>query len=157
VVVVVRTDVTLSEQVDADLVGAMKARDAVRLSTLRLLKAAVKNAEVEKRAPLNDEEYGAVLQRQAKIRREAIAEYERGNRPDLAAQEHAELAILEDYLPEQLDDSAILLAVDEAIATSGAAGAADLGKVMALVMPKLRGRAEGQRVNRLVRERLAGR
>lgn len=135
----------------------MKARDTVRLSTLRLLKAATKNAEVEKRAPLTEEEYLAVLRRQAKMRREAAGEYDRANRVDLADQERAELAILNTYLPQEIDDSVITAAVDRAINDISATGPGEIGKVMSLVMPQLRGQADGSRINRIVRERLASR
>ncbi len=145
----------LADQVDADLIVAMKARDSVRLLTLRLLKAAAKNAEVEKRTPLTEDEYLSIVQRQVKIRREAIGEYERGNRPELAEREQAELAILRKYMPEQLPDEAILEALNEAIVATGASGPGDLGKVMSRVMPSLKGRAEGARINQLARERLA--
>lgn len=135
----------------------MKARDAVRLSTLRLLKAAAKNAQVEKRAPLTEDEFLAVLRRQAKMRREAASEYDRANRADLANQERAELAILTTYLPREIDDSTITAAVDQAIAETGATGPGEIGKVMSRVMPQLRGQADGSRVNQIVRERLASR
>jgi uncharacterized protein YqeY len=147
----------LSDQVDRDLVNAMKAHDTVRLSTLRLLKAAAKNAQVEKRAPLTEDEYLTILRRQAKMRREAAGEYDRAKRADLADQERAELAILDTYLPKEIDDSVIAVAVDQAINEIGATGPGEIGKVMSRVMPQLRGQADGSRINRIVRERLASR
>lgn len=139
------------------MVDAMKAHDTVRLSTLRLVKAAAKNVQVEKRAPLTEDEYLAVVRRQAKMRREAAVEYDRAKRADLANQERAELAILETYLPREIDDSMIVVAVDQAIMEVGATGPGEIGKVMARVMPQLRGQADGSRINRIVRERLASR
>lgn len=147
----------LADRVERDLVDAMKSHDTVRLATLRLVKAAAKNAEVEKRAPLTDDEYLTVLRRQAKMRREAASEYDRASRADLAGQERAELAVLETYLPRELDDAAIAAAVDQAIAETGATGPGDLGKVMSHVMPQLRGQADGSRINQVVRTRLASR
>lgn len=144
----------LKDRVDRDLVDAMKAHDAVRLSTLRLLKAAAKNAEVEKRSPLTDEEYLTVLRRQAKMRRDAAGEYDRAKRQDLADQERAELTVLEAYLPREIDDATLVAAVDQVIADLGATGPSDLGKVMSRVMPRLRGQADGSRINQVVRERL---
>lgn len=146
---------TLEEQVDRDLVTALKARDATTLATLRLLKAAAKNAEVERRRPLTDDEYQDVIVRQAKLRREAATEFERGGRQDRADQERAELGVLERYLPQQMDDSALIEILERVIADTGATGPGDLGKVMSQVMPAVKGRALGARVNQLARELLA--
>lgn len=145
---------TPETQVNEDLIRALKAHDTVRLATLRLLKAAAHNAQVAKRAPLSDDEYLDVLIRQAKLRREAAAEYERAGRPDRAAAERDELAILESYLPAPFDEAALRTIIQEAIAQTGAQGARDLGKVMSRVMPSVRGKADGTRVNQLVRELL---
>lgn len=147
---------SLSEQVDRDLTDALRARDQTKLATLRLLKAAAKNAEVAKRAPLDDAEFQDVIRKQVKQRREAATEYERAGREGSAEQERAEQRVLESYLPAQLDDEAIRGAIESAVAESGATGPGDMGKVMSRVMPALRGRADGARVNQLVRERLAG-
>jgi uncharacterized protein YqeY len=149
--------VSLAQQIDADLTDALRARDRTRLATLRLLKAAAKNAEVEKRAPLDDSEYQNVIRRQVKQRREAASEYERAGRHESAEQERAEQQILESYLPTQLDDASIRRAIESAIQESGATGPADMGKVMSRVMPSLRGRADGSRVNQLARELLSSR
>lgn len=144
----------LEDQVDRDLVTALKAHDRTTLATLRLLKAAAKNAEVAKRGPLSDEEYADVIRRQVKLRREAAAEYEKAGRTDSAAQERDEMAVLETYLPTQLDDSAIRAVVESVIAETGAAGPGDLGKVMKAAMPRLRGQADGARVNAIARQSL---
>lgn len=144
----------LENQVDRDLVTALKQQDRTTLSTLRLLKAAAKNAQVAKRAPLSDEEYVDVIRRQVKLRREAAAEYDKAGRAESAAQERDEMRVLEAYLPTQLDDDAIRAAVEAAIAETGATGPGDLGKVMKAAMPRLRGQADGTRVNAIARQSL---
>lgn len=144
----------LEAQVDRDLVAALKEQDRTTLATLRLLKAAAKNAQVAKRAPLSDEEYVEVIRRQVKLRREAAAEYEKAGRAESAAQEREELSVLERYLPAQMDDDAIRRNVQLAIAETGATGPGDLGKVMKAVMPRVRGQADGARVNAIVRQSL---
>jgi uncharacterized protein YqeY len=146
--------VPLEAQVDRDLVAALKEQDRTTLATLRLLKAAAKNAQVAKRAPLSDEEYVEVIRRQVKLRREAAAEYEKAGRAESAAQEREELSVLERYLPAQMDDDAIRRNVQLAIAETGATGPGDLGKVMKAVMPRVRGQADGARVNAIVRQSL---
>ena len=147
---------SLADRIQSDLVGAMKAHESVVVSTLRLLKSAVKHAEVEKRAPLTDEEFLSVITRQAKMRREAAAEYERASRPELAAQEREELTVLQQYLPAQLDDDAIRKIVQTAIQTTGASNPREMGRVMAAAMPQLRGQADGARVGAIARELLGG-
>lgn len=144
----------LEDQVDRDLVTALKTRDRTTLATLRLLKAAAKNAQVAKRGPLSDEEYADVIRRQVKLRREAAAEYEKAGRADSAAQERDEMRVLEAYLPAQLDDDAIRAVVESAIVETGASGPGDLGKVMKAAMPRFRGQADGARVNAIARHAL---
>lgn len=144
----------LEDRVDKDLVTALKGQDRTTLSTLRLLKAAAKNAQVAKRAPLSDEEYVEVIRRQVKLRREAAAEYDKAGRGESAAQERAELGVLERYLPAQMDDEAIRDVVQSAIAETEASGPGDLGKVMRVAMPRLRGQADGSRVNAIARQAL---
>ena len=145
----------LAEQIDRDLVTSLKAQDRTRVATLRLLKAAAKNAEVEKRHPLTEDEFLDVVRRQAKLRREAATEYERAGRRESADQEMAELRILEEYLPAQLDDDEIRGVLEDALREVSASGPGDLGKVMKQAMPALRGRADGARVNAMARELLA--
>lgn len=144
----------LEDQVDRDLVTALKGQDRTTLSTLRLLKAAAKNAQVAKGAPLSDDEYADVVRRQVKMRREAAAEYEKAGRPESAESERDEMRVLEGYLPRQLGDDAIQSAVEAAIEATGAGGPGDLGKVMKAVMPGLRGQADGTRVNAIARRAL---
>ncbi len=142
---------SIAEQVDQDLVTALRARDGTRLATLRLLKAATKNAEVAKRSPLNDQEYEAIVRRQVKMRREAAGAYDRGNRPRQAAQERDELVILEAYLSAQLDEATLRELVMQAINETGASSPSELGKVMSHAMRAAQGRADGNQVNQLAR------
>jgi uncharacterized protein YqeY len=146
--------VALAEQIDRELVAALKAHDRTMVATLRLLKAAAKNVEVEKRRPLEDAELLDVVRRQVKLRREAAAEYERAGRPASAEQELAELRILETYLPAQIGDDELRGILEEAIRDTAASGPGDLGKVMKRAMPALRGRADGSRVNQMARQLL---
>lgn len=148
-------EATLEERIGRDLVAAVKSGDRLTVATLRLVRAAAKNQEVARRRPLTDEEWHEVLRHQAKMRREAIAGFEQGNRPEQAEQERAELTVLQAYLPQQLGDEEIRAALAGAIAATGATGPGDLGRVMAAAMPSLRGRADGATVNRLARQMLA--
>jgi uncharacterized protein len=147
---------TLAEQIQSDLKDAMKARDAVRTATLRLVLAGIKNVRAQPgHGPdVADAEVLDVIGKEAKSRRESIATYRDAGREDLATAEEAELQVLAGYLPEQLDETAIRAAVDEAVAEVGASSPGDLGRVMSALMPKVRGRADGKLVNQLVRERL---
>jgi uncharacterized protein len=147
----------LTDQIQSDLTAAMKARDAETVATLRMVVAAIKNARVEsgRTADLTDEETLGILTREAKKRQEAATAYDAANRSELAAKERSELAILQRYLPEQLSDAEIAALVEQAAAEVGATSPGDLGKVMSAVMPKVRGRADGKRVNALVRAHLS--
>lgn len=145
-----------AEQIETDLKTAMKARDADTVATLRMVLAAIKNlrAEAGHGQDVSDAEMLDLLGREAKRRSEAAEAFAAAGREELADKERRELAILRRYLPEQLSDEQLRALVDEAVAETGAASAADLGRVMSAVMPKVRGRADGKRVNALVRERL---
>src|SRR5262245_61665836 len=134
----------------------MKARDAVRLATLRLLSAAVKNREVEVLHELSDDEVREVATREVKRRREAIEAYEAAGRPDRADRERAEQQVLQDYVPAGLSSDEVAALVEEAVVATGASGPADLGKVMGHVMGKAKGRVDGRAVQDLVRPRLGG-
>ncbi len=147
----------IAERVEQDLVTALRARDETRLATLRLVKAAAKNAEVAKRFALTDDEYEAIVRRQVKMRREAAGEYDRGHRPEQAAQERRELAILEEYLPAQLDDAGVRELVMQAVDETGATSLRELGKVMSHAMRTVQGRADGNQVNRIARDILSER
>jgi uncharacterized protein len=148
----------LTDQLQADMTAAMKARDAETVGTLRMVIAAVRNAKVAAghSGDVTDEETLELLTREAKKRGEAAEAYDAAGRDELAAKERRELEIIRRYLPEQLDDDTLRTLVDEAIAESGASGPSDLGKVMSAVMPKVKGRADGKAVNAMVRERLTG-
>ena len=137
------------------MTAAMRAGNAPRRDTLRLLVAALYNAEKAARRPLTDEEQLGVLARELKLRRESIEAYERGNRADLAAKEQAEVAVIGEFLPEPFSDAELRQLVAEAIAQTGAIGPRDMGKVMAVLAPRTRGRADGRAVSGLVTEALA--
>ncbi|MGH2792871.1 MAG: GatB/YqeY domain-containing protein [Actinomycetota bacterium] len=144
----------LREKIANDMRDAMKAREAVRVATLRMLMAAVKNAEIEKRHELSDDEVLDVVGKEAKRRRESIEAFEKGGRDDLVAKESGELAVLEAYLPERLSDDELAALVDAAIAETGASSPKQMGDVMKALMPKLRGRADGGQVSALVKAKL---
>jgi hypothetical protein len=133
----------------------MRAGDTLRVSTIRLVRAAAHNVEIERGRALRDEELEAVVAHEAKRRREAIEAFAKGGRDDLVQKESLELVILSEYLPALLSDAELSSVVAETAAGLGARGARDTGKVMAAVMPKVRGRADGAVVSRLVREWLA--
>jgi uncharacterized protein YqeY len=144
----------LKARLSDDMKEALKAREKVRLSALRLLAAAVKNREVELRRDVSDEEFLEVVAREVKRRKEAAEAYEKGNRQDLVDREREEQATLEAYLPAALSDPEVEALLDEAIDATGASEPSDLGKVMSYVMAKAKGRVDGGRVNALVRSRL---
>lgn len=137
-----------------DLKAAMKSKDEVRKSVIRLALAGLKNAELEKGSPLSDMEEIDVMARQAKMRRDSIEEYEKVGRLDAADAERAEMEIIMGYLPRQVSEDEIRQIISEAIAATGAKEPRDIGKVMGIVMPKLRGRADGKLVNSMAREML---
>jgi uncharacterized protein len=148
--------VTLVEQVNQDLTAAMKAKDAERLSALRMVKTALKNREIEKMAALEDAEAIKVLQSLVKQRRDSIEQYELAKRPDLAAKEAAEIKVIEAYVPAALDETALAAIVNETLVEIGAQGSKDLGRAMKAVMARLAGQTvDGRLVNELVRRRLA--
>lgn len=144
----------LKDRLSQEMKDALKAGEKVRLSALRLLSAAVKNREVELRREAEDEEFLEVVAREVKRRKEAADAYEKAGRQDRVDLEREEQAVLEAYLPPGLSDEEIQALVEEAIVATGAAGPADLGKVMGYVMERARGRVEGGKVNALVRSRL---
>ncbi|MFD1422961.1 GatB/YqeY domain-containing protein [Laceyella tengchongensis] len=145
---------SLSTQLDQDMKLALKNKDKGKLSTIRMLKAALKKVEIDKRRPLTDDEILDVITKQVKQRRDSIVEYEKAGRDELAAKEKEEMVILESYLPEQLSEEEVRAIVAEAVKQVGASSKADMGKVMGAIMPKVKGRADGRLVNRLVSEAL---
>ena len=143
------------EQINKNLVEAMKASDEVAVSTLRMLLAAVKNAQIVKGSSgLTDSEVVEQAARSAKQHRESIGAYEKGGRLDLADREKAELRVLEKYLPRQMDEGQITLIVDEVIKSTGAAGAGNMGSVMGQVMARVKGQADGNVVSAIVKSKL---
>jgi uncharacterized protein YqeY len=146
---------SLANTISNDIAAAMKAKDAARLSALRMLKAAVMNKGVEKNRDLDDGEVLQVIASLVKQRRDSIEQFANAGRTDLVAKETAELAVLNEYLPAAATSEEIEAAVDAAIAETGAASPKDMGKVMKAVMPKLAGKnADGRAVNETVRRRL---
>jgi len=163
---------TIKEKINQEFKEAFKAKKELEVSVLRMLNSNIKNKEFEKRAKLSksgapeaelekqsrltDEEVLGVIGMEVKRRKDSIAQYQNGGRPELAAQEEAELKILAVYLPEQMGEEEIRKIVQESIKEAGAASAQDMGKVMNVLMPKVKGRADGGLVNRLVKEELGG-
>lgn len=146
-----------AEKIQKELTEAMKARDELRLSVLRMLKTALHNRRIEKGAELDDPEALAVVKSLVKQRRESVEEYRKANRPELAAAEEKEIVILESYLPAAVSEDAIKAAVEEAVKETAAATPKDIGKVMKAVMGRFAGQnVDGKRVNELVRARLSG-
>jgi len=144
----------LREQLMADLRTALRDRDTVRKSAIRMAIAALKNARVEKNADLTEDEMIAVLAKEVKQRRNAMAEFERAGRQDLVASESAELAVLGAYLPEALSEGKLVELARQVIAETGANSPKQMGQVMGALMPRVRGRADGRQVSQIVRELL---
>ena len=151
---------SLADQLTADLKDAMRSRDEVRLRTIRSLRAAIQEQEISQRqggeASLSESEVLAVVQKQAKQRRDAIDQYEEAGREDLVAKEREELAVIETYLPEQLSEEEIRETVAEIAERTGATSMADMGKVMGAAMQELRGKADGRLVQQAARDILSG-
>jgi uncharacterized protein len=150
----------LREQFSDALKAAMKARDAPRTSTLRMIMAKLKDTDIAARpkgvTAVPDEEVLAMLRGMVKSRRESVELYRKGNRPDLVAKEEAEIAVIEDFLPRQMDDAAMARAVEDAVAETGAASIKDMGKVMAALKARHAATLDLARVGPLVKARLAG-
>ena len=147
---------TLKSRITDDMKHAMRAKDAARLSTIRMLLAAIKQREVDERRELAEADVLAVVDKMIKQRRDSIAQFDKGNRPDLAANEKAEIDVLSAYMPQPLSEGEIDAMIADAIAGTGAAGPAGMGKVMAELKPKLAGRADLSAVSAKVKARLTG-
>lgn len=160
---------TLREKIDQDFKDAFKTKQEARTSTLRLLLASIKNKELEKRTKLSksepleklgelsrleDEEIIQVVSSELKKRKDSIEQYQKAERQELVKKEQKEIGVLSDYMPEQMGEEEILKLVKEAIQKTGASGMADLGKVMGALMPQVKGKADGNLVNKIVREEL---
>lgn len=147
---------SLKDRIQEDMKAALRAKDAARLSAVRLLLAALKQKEVDERKDLADADVLAVIEKMIKQRRESIAQYEKAARADLAAQEQFEIGVLQGYLPRQMSAAELEQAVADALAETGAGSVKDMGKVMALLKPRLAGRADIGKVSALVRAKLGG-
>ncbi|HEU5371481.1 MAG TPA: GatB/YqeY domain-containing protein [Gaiellaceae bacterium] len=146
---------TLIEELEADVKDAMRAGDTVRRDALRLILASLKSAEKDLLRPLSEEEELQVLQRERKKRIEAAEAFRGGGREEQAAKEEAELAVLEEFMPEPLTEEELERILDDAIAENGATSMRDMGRVMKDVMPQISGRADGAAVSQMLREKLA--
>ena len=146
----------LREKLNDDIKTAMKAREQDKLAALRLMLAAVKQREVDERITLDDAGVISVVEKMIKQRRDSIAQYEKAARQDLADKEKFEIGVIEAYLPQQLSQAEIDSIIDDGIQSTGAKSAADMGKVMGVVKPKLAGRADMGKVSGLVKAKLAG-
>jgi uncharacterized protein YqeY len=146
---------SLRDRVNEDMKNAMRAREADRLGALRLLLAAMKQREVDERITLDDAGVISVIEKMMKQRRDSIEQYEKAQRQDLADKEKYEVTVLQAYLPQGLTEAEIAAIVSDAVAASGAKSASDMGKVMAIVKPKVAGRADMGKVSALVKAKLA--
>jgi uncharacterized protein YqeY len=148
---------TFLDRINEDLKAAMKSKDSDRLSTLRMVKTALKNREIDKMEALTDEEAIKVLQSLVKQRRDSIEQYQKAGRIELAEKETAEIKVIEEYLPAALDDAAIARVVEETIVETGASSMKEMGAVMKAVMAKLAGQTvDGKAVNQIVKSKLGG-
>lgn len=147
---------SLKDRLVEDMKVAMRAKEEgkVRLSVIRMTRAAIKNAEIDKRIEFSDEQVIEVLAREVKMRRDSIEEFSKANRPDTVKALEEEISVLMEYLPQQLSEGEIRQLAQEIIAAVGAQGPKDLGKVMGSITPKTKGRADGKLVNQIVRELL---
>lgn len=145
----------LIDQLKEEQKLAMKAKDKLRLGTIRLALSAIKQREVDERITLSEDDIVAVLTKMVKQRRDSVAQFESAGRQDLADAEKAEITVLEDFMPQPLSDAEVATLIDNAIAQSAAAGMQDMGKVMGLLKPQIQGRADMGKVSGLVRSKLA--
>jgi uncharacterized protein YqeY len=146
---------TLKAKITDDMKAAMRAHEAARLSTIRMLLAAIKQREVDERIELTDADVLSIIDKMIKQRRDSVSQFEAGKREDLAAAERAEIVVLQGYMPAQLSEAEIDALIAEAIAATGAAGMAGMGKVMGMLKPKLAGRADMGAVSAKIKARLA--
>ena len=145
---------SLKEKITEDMKNAMRAKEAARLATIRLLTSAIKQKEVDERIEVNDEQVLGIIEKMIKQRKDSITQFEAGGRQDLADIEKSELVILSTYIPAALSDAEVQAEVQAAVAASGAAGPQDMGKVMAILKPKLAGRADMTAVSAIVKAAL---
>ena len=146
---------TLKDRITADMKEAMRAKEAVRLETIRLLRAAIQRREVDERVELDEDEVLAVVQKMIKQGRDSIEQFEKGGRDDLVQKEAATLEILETYLPEQLDESKLAALIDQALTETGAQSIRAMGKVMGWLKPHVQGRADMGSVSASIKQKLS--
>ncbi len=144
----------LADRLTDDMKQAMKGKDKLRLSVIRMVRAAIKNREIDSASPLTEDDVIAIVRKELKQRRDSLLAFESAGRTDLADEAKAEISILESYLPQQFSESEVRALVEESIASIGAKGKSDIGKVMSDLMPKLRGRADGKMVQQIVQSLL---
>lgn len=147
--------VKLAEQIEQDIISAMKEQNETKISTLRMLKSALKNAEIQKKKTIEDEEAITVIQSQIKSRKDSIELYKKGNRGELAQKEEKEIGILEKYLPEQISEEEIKTKIAQIIQETGAQGIQDMGKVMGQAATEFKGKADMSLVSKIVKEILS--
>lgn len=146
---------SLEQGISEDFKIALKAQDGLRVSILRVLRTALKNKQVELRRPLEDEDVVRVITTLVKQARDSIEQYRNGGRNDLTDKEQAESVVLESYLPQQLSDEELKAVILQVVSETGAAGMKDMGKVMKAAMPKVAGKADGKKVNEMVKSLLS--
>ena len=146
---------TLKSRITDDMKAALRAKETARLSTIRLLMAAIKQREVDERTEMTDADVLVIIDKMVKQRKDSIAQFDAGNRKDLADAERAEIVVLQNYLPQQLGDAEIDAAITAAVAQAGATGPAAIGKIMALLKPQLAGRADMSVVSAKVKAKLS--
>ncbi|WP_040948377.1 GatB/YqeY domain-containing protein [Gorillibacterium massiliense] len=145
---------SLNEQLNEDMKQAMKSQNKFRLSVIRMVRSAIKNIEIDQRKTLDDNEILDILSREIKQRRDSLQEFEKAGREDLAETVKSEIAIIAEYLPQQLSEEEIHAIVRQTIQETGASSKAEMGKVMSALMPKVKGRADGKLVNQIVQQQL---
>ena len=146
---------SIQDELRQALTAAMKSGEAQRKTTLRMALAAIKNAEIEARSEIKDDQVLSLIQKEVKARQETIEGAKQAERPDLIEKAEAEIAILSEFLPQPLSDDELRQLVEQTIAEAGVSSMAEVGKVMGLLMPKIRGKADGKQANQIVRELLS--
>lgn len=144
----------MKDRILNDMVSAMKSQDKLKLSVLRMVKGAIQLEEINKKSELTDEDVIGVLSKQIKTRKESILEFEKGNRLDLIEQTNKEIEILNEYMPEQLSEEEIVKIIDDAFNKVNPTSVSDMGKIMGIITPQLKGKADMSNVSRIVREKL---
>ncbi len=146
----------LKEKISEDMKAAMKAHEKERLAVIRMVRSAIRQMEIDGKKELDDEGVIAVISKEVKMRKDSLEEFQKGGREDLVAKTQAEIDVLLPYLPEQLSEEEITVLVKEAMEQTGASAPKDMGKVMGVLMPKVKGRADGKLVNGIVKSMLQG-